>query len=252
MIVTNLHHQPVPLDVVKHRQLALAVPSRDGNIAGKLNSIFVAANEFPDACRTFPLVFIPAGTGEDGKMEFAPIAVLGLAPEENLFVTNGDWRADYDPMVLRCYPFGIARIEADRYAVCVDMAWGGVRPDGDGERLFNDDGTPTEFTKNIQAQLERFEVDVERTRRGLRKIADLDLMREMRFDGTMPNGESVAINGFYAIDEEKTHALPEDVAMELHRDGLFAVIYAHWFSLGHMSRLLKLRADATSSKATVA
>ncbi len=243
MIVASLHRQPVPLDSVEHRRLTLAVPSSDRSVAAKLNSIFVGTNEFPDACRTFPLVFIHAGKDEAGQDEFAPIAILGLAAEENLYLVGNEWRATYDPMVLRCYPFGIARIATDRYTVCVDMAWSGAQADGTGQRIFTDEGEPTEFTKNVQGQLEHFEVDIERTRRGLRKIAALGVMREMRFDGTLPNGEVVAIDGFFTIDEPKVRALADEVVLDLHRDGLLATIHAHWFSLGHLPRLLQWHAE---------
>ena len=174
---------------------------------------------------------------------------MGLAQGENLFVEGSSWRSRYDPVVLRCYPFGIARVDADRYAVCIDAAWAGVRPQGDGERLFSDDGQPTEFTTSIQRQLELFEGDIERTRRAMARLASLDVLREMRFDGTMANGDKVAVDGFYAIDENKVRELPDAAVLELHREGLSALIHAHWFSLGHMQRLLEWRTARVSAGA---
>ena len=133
--------------------------------------------------------------------------------------------------------------------MCIDAAWTGVRPDGDGERLFTDAGEPTAFTAGIQQQLEQFEADVERTRRALKVLAGHDLLREMRFDGTLPGGQKVAVDGFYAIDETKVRELPDEAVLALHRDGLFPLIHAHWFSLGHMRRLLQWRADRLAGTA---
>jgi hypothetical protein len=251
MIVAQLHQQPVPLDRDTHRGFALAVPWSDWSIAAKLNSVFVAISEFRDACHDFPIVFIRTGQEDGGEGEFAPIAVMGLAHEENLFVEQGRWRSRYEPIVLRCYPFGIARLDADRYAVCIDAAWPGVRPDGHGERLFTDAGEPTTFTAGIQQQLEQFEVDIERTRRALKILADHDLLREMRFDGTLPDGQKVSVDGFYAIDEAKVRDLPDETVLALHREGLFPLIYAHWSSFGHMRQLLQWRADRLAAASTV-
>ena len=67
MINQNLHRQPVALDSALHRQMTLGVPITDWSIAKELNAMFVAAVEFGEACREFPIVFIRAGTAEDGK-----------------------------------------------------------------------------------------------------------------------------------------------------------------------------------------
>lgn len=248
MIVAQLHKQPVALDRDTHRRLALAVPWSDWSIAAGLNSVFLAISEFQDACHDFPILFIRTGEGE--PVDYAPIAVMGLAPQENLFVDGSRWRSRYDPVVLRCYPFGIARVDGDRYAVCIDAGWAGLRPDGDGERLFNDAGEPTEFTQGIQRQLEGFEADIERTRRAGHRLAELGLLREMRFDGTLGDGSKVAVDGFFAVDEAKVRELPDAAVLELHRDGLLALIHAHWFSLGHMRRLLEWRQQRLAAAPT--
>ncbi len=239
MIVAQLHKRPVALDRDTHRRLALAVPWSDWSIADGLNSVFLAIGEFQDACHDFPILFIRTGDAEPA--DYAPIAVMGLAPQENLFVDGGSWRSRYDPVVLRCYPFGIARLDGDRYAVCIDAGWDGLRPEGDGERLFDDAGEPTAFTQGIQRQLEAFEVDIERTRRAGHRLAELGLLREMRFDGTLGDGSKVGVDGFFAVDEAKVRDLPDDAVLALHREGLMALIHAHWFSLGHMRRLLEWR-----------
>ena len=61
MINQNLHRQPTALDSVKHRQLRLKLPVTDWSVADRLNAIFVAAAEFGDVCREFPIVFVRAG-----------------------------------------------------------------------------------------------------------------------------------------------------------------------------------------------
>ena len=89
MINQNLHVQPVALDSVPHRELKLGVPVTDWSVAKKLNALFVAAAEFGDVCREYPIVFVRAGKDTDGTDSIAPIAVMGLSQEQNLFLQNG-------------------------------------------------------------------------------------------------------------------------------------------------------------------
>jgi hypothetical protein len=116
LINQNLHLQPAAVDSAQHRQVKLKVPITDWTLADKLNAMFVAAVEFGDVCREFPIVFVKAGKEADGRDAIAPIAVLGLTQNQNLYVSGERWRAQYMPAILRFYPFCIARI--DPVAVC--------------------------------------------------------------------------------------------------------------------------------------
>lgn len=249
MIIPQLHHKPEPLDQVAHRKTTLAVPWSDWSIAGELNSLFIGAGEFVDACRDFAIVFVQAGSNDQGKTEYAPIVVFGLKPGENLYVDGKRWRGTYEPVLLRCYPFCITRVDAERYAVCLDMAWKGVDAVDGGQRIFDDEGKPTEFTGRVQKLLEVFEGDVARTRQATHRLAELDLMRPMRFDATLPDGQKLVVDGFYTVDEAKMGAMPDATVLDLHRTGLLAMIHAHWFSLGHMRRLLDWRVERNASAA---
>ena len=163
MINQNLHRQPTALDSAQHRQLKLRLPVTDWSVANRLNALFVAAAEFGDVCREFPIVFVRAGKEADGRDQIAPIAVLGLTQNENLYVDGDRWRAQYMPAVLRSYPFCIARVDEQRFAICVDMAFAGVDND-EGKPLFEADGQPAPLLKTMQTQLETLEAEIQRTR----------------------------------------------------------------------------------------
>ena len=100
MIIANLHKQMVALDRNLHRNLRVLQQGVDWSIAAGLNALFVAGAEFGDLCREYPILFVRAGQDEKGQAQVAPIAVLGLAPQENLFLqgaqTAGALRVD-DP-----------------------------------------------------------------------------------------------------------------------------------------------------------
>ena len=93
MINQNLHRQPAALDRATHRELRVQLPVTDWRVASRLNSMFVAAVEFGDVCRDYPIVFVRAGADAQGKQQLAPVAVFGLAQEENLYLDGAAWRA---------------------------------------------------------------------------------------------------------------------------------------------------------------
>ncbi len=246
MINSNLHRQPTALDSAQHRSLRLRVPVTDWSVADRLNATFVAASEFGEACREFPIVFVRAGKEADGSDAIAPIAVFGLTQNENLFVAGDRWRAHYMPAVLRAYPFCIARLDDQRFAICVDMAFGGAEAQ-EGQPLFEADGQPAELLKTMTGQLETMEADIQRTRLVGRRLLELGLLREMRFDVTLPDGRRHTVDGFLTVDDGKVTDLPEAVVMELHRSGVLGLIHLHWVSLGNMRRLTDWHAERSAA-----
>lgn len=241
MIDRNLHRDPVPLDNARHRALRLALPVTDWSFAARLNAVFVAACEFGDVCGEFPIVFVRVAKDADGEDQVAPLAVLGLVREHNLYLAAGAWRARYMPAVLRHYPFCIGRLDAQRLAVCVDMAWAGVRPGGrgDGVALFEGDGQPAPPLKEMQQQLQVLEGEIERTRLIGARLLELGLLAEMQFSATLADGSIHRVDGFLTVDDKRMHGLPDAVVGELHRNGILGLIHQHRASLGHMRGLVE-------------
>jgi hypothetical protein len=243
LINPQLHITPVAIDRTQHRDLQLKLPVTDWGVASSLNSIFVAVTEFGDASRDLPIVFVNAGQDEAGKPLVAPIAVLGLHPGENLTLKDGQWRGRYMPAVLRTYPFCIGRIDDKQFAICVDTAWAGVGTSG-GEALFHADGTASPLLEAAQQQLEVVETEVQRTKLMCQRLAELDVLRDMRFDATFPDGRTHTIDGFLTVDEARMKELPDEVILDLYRSGMLSVIHAHWVSLGNMRRLVDWYVEA--------
>jgi len=242
MINPLVSPQTVALDRDTHRMLKLKWPVQDWSMAAQLNAVFVPAAEFADVCREYPIVFVRAGADAQGKPQIAPVAVLGLAEKENLYLDGTRWRTGYMPALLRSYPFGIARIDEQRFAVALERGWSGLS-ETEGQPLFTPEGQPTELLQAIHKQLEQIEVEVQRTRNFGARLQELDVLKEMRFDATLPDGNKVGVDGFLTVDEAKLAALPDATVLDLHRSGVLGLIHAHWISLGVMRRLVQWRVE---------
>lgn len=232
----------VALDREQHKKLRLNTEMTTIDKVAGMNSMFLTAVEFADACKEFPIVFVRVGEpGKDGAPQaIAPLAVFGIKAGSNLYVKDGKWTANYAPAYMRRYPFVMARVNQDDWAVCIDADWAGFN-ETDGEALFNDDGQPSEFTLNAKSFLESFEGESDRTREFCALLQNLGLLREMRFEATLASGEKLDVNGFLAIDEEKLAALKDEQIVQLYRNGVLSLVEMHRVSLGNMSRLAQLQ-----------
>jgi SapC len=241
MIDPALFTTPIALDRKQHRDMRLHTPETRYDRTAGMNSLFVAAVEFIDTARDYPIVFVEAGQGDDGKREVAPVAVLGLTQGENLMLNDdGSWAARYVPALLRGYPIGLARTDAQNYVVVIDDKAQALSATV-GEPLFDDKGEPTPMLEERRKFVEQLENEAQRTRLLGRALLEHDLLQPMRFDATLPDGNLISVDGFFTVEEKKFSELPSDKLAQLHKSGILALIHAHLASLGLMRRLVERR-----------
>jgi len=245
-----LYGNLVPLDREVHKKLRLKADASTVNRVANMNSLFLAAVEFAEACKEFPIVFVRVGEvpSDGSKQAVAPLAVLGLKSGSNLFIKDGQWTANYAPAYLRRYPFTMVRLEegSDQLAMCFDADWEGFS-ETEGTSLFAEDGQPTEFLLNAKGFVENFERESERTRLACEELVGMDLLQDMRFEATLPNGEKLDVEGFLAVDEEKLGKLEDADIIKLHRTGLISLLELHRVSMTNMPRLAGLEGVATQA-----
>lgn len=243
MMIPLLHKQLVPLDRTTHRDLKMKPQPPDWSVARSLNALPVLATEFGDVCREYPILFVRGGPDDTGQAQVSPIAVFGLAAQENLYLDGTRWRAHYMPAALLAYPFSIARVakQAEK-ALCIDMAWPGFSA-SEGERLFNDDGSLGAHLLAMQKQLHQFDFEAQRTAEVCRFLVDKELLRDMRFDAELPDGKKLQVEGFLTVDQAKFGALPDADVVLMHRNGLLGLVQAHFISMAHMRKLVQWRLE---------
>jgi hypothetical protein len=197
----------------------------------------------PEAALEFPVLFVHSGERDAaGRATVSPIALLGLAQGENLHVEGSRWLARYVPAFLRRYPFLTGRSAGDAApGVMIDTAWSGLSPTV-GEALFDAQGWPAPALQQRLALLERFEAEALRTRQFCAQLVELDLLRPMQADATLPDGQRLTVEGFKLVDEEKLRALPDPAVLELHRNGMLMLMNLHIASLANMPALIERKA----------
>ena len=238
----SLYRRPVALDPAMHRARRV-VPLTDYSIAGELHAVPITATEFPHAALEFPIVFVATGARDaGGRAAMAPAALLGVRADENLYVDGGRWDARYVPAYIRRYPFLTAALPgAGSVNVLVDEAWSGFGETA-GEPLFDAGDAPAPALRRALDFLERYEHESERTRAFCERLGRLGVLKEMKADATLPNGESISVDGFHTVDEERLRAFPDDTVLELWRTGVLMLIQMHLVSLVNIRHLVNRKA----------
>jgi hypothetical protein len=231
---------------LKNQKARFLPPAEVPAFARGSNAIPVSYTEFQPACRDYPIVF----TSGDGKSGFAPVAVMGLATGENLFVSDGRWAAGrYIPAYVRRYPFCMARVNVNNVErqdrlICIEKA----HLADDGEALFDEKGAPSEKWKELERLLSEYETDLERSREMCAILADYALFEPFTVQATpkAQGAKPLQITGLYRVAEKKLADLNAAQLKNLLNKGILPRVYLHLFSLENFGRLLDRKAAAGS------
>lgn len=230
--------KPEPLNPQLHGKLGVNRADKPFGFVAQSHLVPLTVTEFAPAALSYPIVFLG-----DQK---TPLAVMGLSQGDNLFVSGGgEFRPDaYVPAYVRRYPFVFANDEqSQRMILCIDR---GAAIIGEGAEVpFFDGDQPSEYTKSAMQFCTDFETERQRTEQFVKLLTDLDLFttRESVFRPTNPDGtqgQPQKLAEYWAVDEQKLNALPQDKFLELRANGALSQIYCHLVSLLGWDKLVAL------------
>lgn len=225
----------------RDHRVRLPAPGEVPQFARTLNAIPISFAEFGPAARDYPLAF---ASGDGGKT-YAAVAVLGLAPGENLFCEASGWAAGtYLPAYARRYPFCMAKVTLDNVEqqnrlICVEMDY---VDDASGESMFDAQGQAIEKWTPIERLLTEYEADLERCRELCAILADYALFEPFTMQANLKQGGSLQLAGMHRVSEKKLETLNAAQLKNLLKKGILARVYAHLLSLDNFARLLDRRA----------
>lgn len=224
----------VPLNKEKHKTTRL---KNQMDLAATANTHLasVSIREFASLASSMPIVFIKdPGTGKHHT-----VSVLGTEQGNNLFYADERWQVAHVPMNIQRYPFDVRPDAPERLGIYIDENCSLVG-ETEGERLFDDEGNPTEFLQNRQKFLSEITNSELLTQQFVAKVVELDLLEEIEFLVKYQSGQSRRVTGIMTIAENKLTALPSETIYELFKNGFLGSIYSLMLSLGQLHRLVDL------------
>lgn len=225
------YNQLVPLNSQQHGDW-VAKGFADGKFLAKQHALPVTVDEFAQAMRNYPIVF---SVGDQP----VPIVLMGMHEGVNSYLDDEGKFTDpaYVPAYVRRYPFLLARLtpSAEQLSLCFDPTAGALGPAGDsedGDRLFADDGTPTEATRKVLEFCESYEQSAARTAQFVAELRQADLLMEGEVAIQQRGVEQPFVfRGFLMVNEEKLKEMRGDQLRKFNQNGILPLIYAHLFSL---------------------
>lgn len=198
----------------------------------------IVVQEIHLAAANFPVLF----TKDEHSGQFRLVALLGLTPGENLFYSEPVWHSTYIPANIARYPFGFGGVNIDQpeLFLCIDKNCKEINEE-EGVALFNADGSDSEFLQSVKLRMNNL-IDQERaTVRFVQALEQHQLLEAHKLVLTDAQGQKNQLNGLYSISAEKLKALPEEVVLSFHKNGVLQAIHAHLLSLTQFQRLLQLK-----------
>ncbi|NRA70042.1 MAG: SapC family protein [Gammaproteobacteria bacterium] len=198
----------------------------------------VIIHEFATAAQEFPVVFIK----DPDTGQFRAIALLGLNPNQNLFIKNGEWQAQYIPEALTIYPFVLSNDtnNNDSLLLCLD-ADSSLVNEQEGAALFDEKGQQMPWLAEKGEQLVSLVEKNQLTEMFIKALTDNDLLKPQTLTIQTPQGKDYSLNGLYVIDQQQLDQLDDPSYSVLRQRGFIAPIYASLMSMQRVKFLAAMQ-----------
>lgn len=202
-------------------------------------------------CATFPVEFrniqthYPIFFQKNPENEkFTPVALLGLEPSENLFVSEAGWDCSYIPLALDVQPFIIGRANEDnesdgRVFVDLDSPLIADESDTDGVRIFDEMGMESEFLQNTVKNMEMLHFGFETCKGYVEWMVKYDLLEPFVLDVALDDQSLNRLTGFQTINEDRFKNLEDNLLLEMRGKGYLMPTYMALASLASVTGLIE-------------
>lgn len=185
------------------------------------------------ACATYlPIIF-----GKENN-QIMPFAMMGIERNKNLIINSeGKWIIDFFPANIATYPFKLAEKENGEKIIVFFNDGKLVSPDGEGERLFNEDGTESKIFSHYIQLLARVEKSNGILQEACSLLEDLDVFEPFAVEVPSGGEDKARLDGLIRINPAKFKDLDDKDLVNLRQKNALDLAYAHFYSLGSIRRL---------------
>lgn len=191
--------------------------------------------EFYESCKDYPILFT-----KDTHGTWSAITMLGYRDKENIFIDKqGLWEKNrYIPAFIRRYPFIFAtQPNTDELSLAFDVTCKEEKSIDMERRFFDDETKITPFLQGVLNFLTQFQNDAKATAEFIKQLEDWELLEAKTANIVTSTGETVTLDGFYIVNEEKLGHLSKKKKEELCSKKAIPLITAHLISLSNIQRL---------------
>ncbi len=222
-----------PLDRSAHGGLGINVQRREQFLAQR-HFAPLLADELTRACLSYPIVFV------ESQGARLPCALFSLQEADNRFYqTDRGWQPGcYIPIYMRRFPLASlsTQDQGSREVVCVEPQ---ALSDAATPLWGQSDGEESTEWRTLRELTQAFSQGLPTTRRLGCLLNDWGLLTPAALQGQHPDGQPIAVQGLWRVDETRLKRLQATQFRWLGEQGLLGRIYAHLISLENLPRLLQ-------------
>lgn len=222
------------LDSNTHRDLRIQT-GRGVGVGDAVMCCVAMPDEFRKVQGDYPILF----RRDTDRDAFAALAMFGFENGENLFLDGDRWDAGYIPLAIDIQPFLIGGTpdQSGEKQVHVDMASPRIA-DGEGTRVFDDDGRPTPYLESIADKLGALDTGFRASGEFCAALRRHGLLEPLTLEITLDDGSINRLVGFHAIDEARLAALDAAALGELNDADHLMPIFMAVASIGRLRDLI--------------
>lgn len=232
----------VPLDNVVHADLKVKA-GYDYETGDAINQALVFPTEFSELQREYPIVFRRFENGS-----FKAVVLLGLDANENLFLEEGRWNAQYIPAIRLRGPFTLAITEnagdssgLSDPVIQIDMDHPNVS-DEEGMSIFLPQGGHSPYFSLMINTLKKMHIGTQVEAQFFAELERFNLIEEMTLEAKLTDTKQYTIPDVYTISKSRMAKLTPDELHELNQLGLLEHCFSIMSSMGNVSRLVDMKA----------
>lgn len=232
----------VSLNNVEHKDLKVNVEYSPvyGHAVG---CVTVLPTEFADIQKEYPIFF--QRDSQSNKIQ--AVALVGISPDENLFLEDGIWRGRYVPAVIAKGPFVIGvedqslRGGSEQAAVVmVDLDDPRINTQM-GVSVFLEFGGESQYLKQVNSILNGIYQGLQVCDAMYQAFDELGLIEPCNLEITLANNEIYRIQGCHTINRDALYSLSAENVLKLHSAGFLEGAYLVLASLSNVQRLIEIK-----------
>ncbi len=223
------------LNNVQHKDLKV-ITTHSADYGDNMMCVPVYPVELRHAQAHYPLMF-----AKDANGQFQLVALLGLEQNENLFLDDTRWQANYKPLLIEKGPFLIGRNERDgEQTLSIHINLDDPRvSESEGQPIFLPHGGNTDYIDNIANVLSTIHQSQDEAAQFVATLTELSLIESFVVDIDLDGSGTHRLSGFSTINEETLRTLDADTLGRLHSKGYVALIYMIIASMSQLRNLVE-------------
>ncbi|MFC3122604.1 SapC family protein [Agaribacter flavus] len=211
-----------------------------GDYGDNVGAVVTFPTEFGDVQKEYPIFF----RQHPDTKAYQAVAMLGLLNDQNLFIQDGQWRANYIPAAVSRGPFAIgfqdqsAEGGAEKTPVIhIDLDHPRVNREK-GHAVFLQHGGNSPYLEHISHIFTHMMDGMELGEKMIEAFTSLDLFEAVELELNLYDNEKHRLHGNYTISEAKLQALSADTLHQLHRAGFLQCAYLIRASMSNVQKLV--------------